>query len=60
MNVTDVGHLTDDEDTGEDKLEKGARREGKTPEEIARFYEEAYFADAARLNLFRFSQEGRM
>ena len=53
MNVTDVGHLTDDEDTGEDKLEKGARREGKTPEEIARFYEEAYFADAARLNLLR-------
>lgn len=51
MNVTDVGHLTSDEDTGEDKLEKGARSEGKTPEQIARFYENAFFADAARLNI---------
>ena len=51
MNVTDVGHLTSDEDSGEDKLEKGARLEGKTPEEIARFYEKAFFDDAARLNI---------
>jgi cysteinyl-tRNA synthetase len=51
MNVTDVGHLTSDEDTGEDKLEKGAREEGKTPEEIARFYEQAFFDDAAKLNI---------
>ncbi|MFO7676249.1 MAG: cysteine--tRNA ligase [bacterium] len=53
MNITDVGHLTDDEDSGEDKLEKGARAEGKTPEEIARFYEEAFWQDAQRLNLLR-------
>ncbi len=53
MNITDVGHLTSDEDTGEDKLEKGARREGKTPEEIARFYEKAFFEDAEKLNILR-------
>jgi cysteinyl-tRNA synthetase len=53
MNVTDVGHLTSDEDTGEDKLEKGARAEGKTPEEIARFYEAAFWADSDRLNILR-------
>lgn len=53
MNVTDVGHLTSDEDTGEDKLEKGAKREGKTPEEIARFYEQAFFADSGRLGILR-------
>lgn len=53
MNITDVGHLTSDEDTGEDKLEKGARREGRTPEEIARFYENAFFVDAERLNILR-------
>ncbi len=51
MNITDVGHLTSDEDTGEDKLEKGAREEGKTPAEIARFYEQAFFDDAAKLNI---------
>ena len=38
MNVTDVGHLTSDADTGEDKLEKSAASEGRTPEEIAQFY----------------------
>ena len=53
MNVTDVGHLTSDEDTGEDKLDKEARLEGKKPEEIARFYEQAFFNDAARLNIER-------
>jgi len=53
MNVTDVGHLTSDEDTGEDKLEKGARAEGKTPQEIARFYEDAFWTDCARLNILR-------
>ncbi len=53
MNITDVGHLTSDEDTGEDKLEKGARAEGKTPEEIARFYEKAFWADSERLNILR-------
>lgn len=53
MNITDVGHLTTDDDLGEDKLEAGARREGKTPEEIARFYEAAFFQDAAKLNILR-------
>jgi cysteinyl-tRNA synthetase len=43
MNITDVGHLVSDDDTGEDKLEKGARREGKTAWEIAKFYEEYFF-----------------
>jgi cysteinyl-tRNA synthetase len=51
INVTDVGHLTSDADEGEDKLEKGARREGKTAWDIARFYTE-YFEDALdRLNI---------
>ncbi len=53
MNITDVGHLTSDEDTGEDKLEKGARAEGKSPQELARFYENAFWADCDRLNILR-------
>lgn len=53
MNVTDVGHLTSDEDTGEDKLEKSAASEGKTPEEIARFYEDAFWQDAGKLNILK-------
>jgi len=53
MNITDVGHLTSDEDTGEDKLDKEARLEWKKPEEIARYYEKAFFDDAARLNIER-------
>lgn len=51
MNITDVGHLTTDADTGEDKLEKGARREGKSPLEIARFYEEDFLGRSADLNI---------
>jgi cysteinyl-tRNA synthetase len=43
MNVTDVGHLVSDSDTGEDKLEKGARREGKTAWEVAKFFEKEFF-----------------
>lgn len=42
MNITDVGHLSSDEDEGEDKLEKGAKREGKTAWEIAEFYSEDF------------------
>ena len=42
MNITDVGHLTSDGDTGEDKMEKGALREGKTVYEIAKFYTDAF------------------
>ena len=53
MNVTDVGHLTGDEDDGEDKMEKSARETGKTPEEIAEFYTEAFFRDIDRLNIRR-------
>ena len=45
MNITDVGHLASDADTGEDKMLKGARREHKTVMEIAKFYTDAFFAD---------------
>ncbi len=53
MNVTDVGHMTSDEDAGEDKLELGARREGKTPWEIAEFYEDHFFSTIAECNITR-------
>ena len=45
MNITDVGHLTSDADTGEDKMLKGAKREHKTVMQIAEFYKDAFFAD---------------
>ena len=51
MNITDVGHLTSDEDTGEDKIEKGARREKKTPQEIADFYTRVFLSDLKKLNI---------
>jgi len=51
MNVTDVGHLTSQGDEGEDKMEVGAAREGKTAWEIAKFYTEAFLADYRTLNL---------
>ena len=51
MNITDVGHLTSDADTGEDKMLEGAKREGKTAMEIARFYTDAFFADCEKLNI---------
>jgi len=51
MNITDVGHLTSDEDEGEDKMAKGAAREKKTPKQIAEFYEEAFLEDMRQLNL---------
>lgn len=53
MNITDVGHLTSDADTGEDKLERGAAREGKTVWDVARFYTDAFLADIAKLNILR-------
>ena len=53
MNITDVGHLASDSDEGEDKMVAGARREGTTVWEIAAFYTERFFADAAALNLLR-------
>lgn len=51
MNITDVGHLTSDGDAGEDKMSKGAKREGKTVYEIANFYTEAFFKDMRLLNI---------
>ena len=51
MNITDVGHLSSDGDTGEDKMLKGAKREKKTVLEIAQFYTDAFFADCAKLNI---------
>jgi cysteinyl-tRNA synthetase len=51
MNVTDVGHLVGDGDAGEDKMEKGATREGKTAWEIADFYFEAFKKDLVALNI---------
>ncbi len=51
MNITDVGHLTSDADTGEDKMLEGAKREGKTAMQIAKYYTEAFFADCYRLNI---------
>jgi Cysteinyl-tRNA synthetase len=51
MNITDVGHLVSDADDGEDKLEKGAKREGKTAWEVAQFYTDDFFTGMAALNL---------
>ena len=51
MNITDVGHLTGDRDMGEDKMEKGAHREGRTAWEIAEFYTRAFESDIALLNI---------
>ncbi len=53
MNITDVGHLTSDGDTGEDKMLKGAKRENKTVMDIARFYTEAFMADCEKLLIKR-------
>ena len=50
MNVTDVGHLTSDADSGEDKMLVAARREGKTVLDIARYYETVFFQDLSNLN----------
>jgi len=51
MNITDVGHLTGDRDMGEDKIEKGAQREGKTAWDIAAYYTRAFKKDIVRLNI---------
>ena len=53
MNITDVGHLASDADTGEDKMLKGAKREHKTVMEIAQFYTDAFFQDCKKLNIKR-------
>ena len=51
MNITDVGHLSSDADTGEDKMLAGAKREHKSVMDIARFYTDAFFSDAEKLNI---------
>lgn len=53
MNITDVGHLVSDADEGEDKLEKGARREGKTAWDVAQFYSENFEEGLRKLNILQ-------
>ncbi len=53
MNITDVGHLSSDGDTGEDKMVKGAKREHKSVMEIAQYYTDAFFEDCRKLNIKR-------
>jgi cysteinyl-tRNA synthetase len=53
VNITDVGHLVSDADTGEDKMETGAAREGKSVWDIASFYTDRFMADIASLNILR-------
>ena len=51
MNITDVGHLTSDGDTGEDKMEKASKKENKSPYEIAEYYTDWFLKDAKKLNI---------
>ena len=51
INVTDVGHLTSDADEGEDKMEKAAKREGKTAKEISEFYFNIFKEDLRKMNI---------
>ena len=51
MNITDVGHLTSDSDTGDDKMVNSAKKEHKTVLDIAKFYTEAFFKDTEKLNI---------
>lgn len=51
MNITDVGHLTSDSDSGDDKMLKGAKRENKTVLDIAKKYTDAFFEDCEKLNI---------
>jgi len=53
QNITDVGHLTDDADEGEDKLVEAAKKEKKHPMELAEFYTRSYFEDMDKLNCVR-------
>ena len=53
MNITDVGHLTDDADDGEDKMEKSAREQKKSPWEIAEYFTEIFFRDIDSLHISR-------
>lgn len=51
MNITDVGHLTDDEDEGQDKIEETAKKEKKSPKEISEFYANSFFNNLKDLNI---------
>ncbi|MBD5405098.1 cysteine--tRNA ligase [bacterium] len=51
MNITDVGHLTSDGDTGEDKMEKGSKREGKSVWDISKYYTDVFMNDISDLNI---------
>ncbi|HEY8443358.1 MAG TPA: cysteine--tRNA ligase [Clostridia bacterium] len=53
MNITDVGHLESDSDTGEDKIQTAAKKENRSPYEIAEFYTQAFFEDLKKLNIER-------
>jgi len=53
MNITDVGHLTGDDDTGEDKLEKGAKKSKKTVWEVAAFFTDYFFKTTSALNIIK-------
>lgn len=53
QNITDVGHLVDDGDQGEDKIEKGSRKTGKTALEVAEYFTKLYWEDSAKLNIER-------
>jgi len=53
MNVTDVGHLTSDSDTGEDKIEAAAKKEGKKAEDIASYYLKVFLDDFKKLNIIQ-------
>ncbi len=51
INITDVGHMTSDEDEGDDKMEVASRREHKSPWEIAEYYTKFFFTQTAKLNI---------
>src|SRR3989344_2824758 len=51
MNITDVGHLVADTDDGEDKMEEGSRREGKSAWDVAKYYTQVFLSDLAKLNV---------
>ncbi|AEF86351.1 cysteine--tRNA ligase [Treponema primitia ZAS-2] len=53
MNITDVGHLTGDDDSGDDKMVKSAEERGKSVLEVADFYTKAFFNDTERMNILR-------
>lgn len=53
MNITDVGHLESDSDTGEDKIQSAAKKQNRSPYEIADFYTQAFFKDLEKLNIER-------